>query len=73
MGVVDILLEDAHQEGIEKGRKEGIEKGIEKGLIIFIQNLLNTYPEWDNEKIANITNANVAMVENIRKEYSDKK
>ncbi len=67
------MLEDAHQEGIEKGIEKGIKEGIEKSLIIFIENLLNTYPEWDNEKIANITNANIAMVENIRKEYLDKK
>jgi flagellar biosynthesis/type III secretory pathway protein FliH len=82
MGVVDILIEDARQEGISQGIDQGISQGISQGLnqgisqgieqgmtqktIKVVENLINEFPEWSNEKVANLSATTLELVIAIR-------
>ncbi len=88
MGVIEILVEDARQEGIEKGINLGIEKGIdldiekgidlgvekgidlgvEKNKVDTVKNILQKFPEWDDEIIADLAGVSVDFVVSIRTE-----
>ena len=88
MGVIEILVEDARQEGIEKGINLGIEKGIdldiekgidlgvekgidlgvEKNKVDTVNNILQKFPEWDDEIIADLAGVSVDFVVSIRTE-----
>ena len=96
MGVIEILVEDARQEGIEKGINLGIEKGInlgiekgidlgiekgidlgiekgidlgvEKNKIDTVKNILQKFPEWEDEIIADLAGVSVDFVVSIRSE-----
>ncbi len=80
MGVVDILIEDARQEGIDLGIEKGIDLGIEKGIYLgieqktidVVENILSEFPEWDDEKIANLAATTVELVAHIRIKNKDK-
>jgi predicted transposase/invertase (TIGR01784 family) len=71
MGVVEIIIEDIRQESLAKGLEQGIEKGleqgIEKGKIILITNLIHQFPSWEDEKIADLAEVSVELVQDIRK------
>ncbi len=62
MGVVDILIADALEQGIERG----LEQGIELKTIKVVENLILEFPEWSNDKIANLAATNPEVVEAIR-------
>ena len=88
MGVIEILVEDARQEGIEKGINLGIEKGIDLGIekginlgiekgidlgveknkVDTVKNILQKFPEWDDEIIADLAGVSVDFVVSIRTE-----
>ena len=76
MGVVEILVEDARQEGIEKGIDLGIEKGIDLGIdlgveknkIETVKNILQKFPEWNDEMVADLANVSIETVLSIRNE-----
>jgi predicted transposase YdaD len=76
MGVVDILIEDARQEGIEQGIEQGVSQGIEQGLtqktIKVVENLITEFPEWGNEKIANLSATTLEFVVAIRERMNIK-
>ena len=50
----------------KKGQSQGIEQGIEQGKIQVILNILKSFPEWNNQKIADIANAEVNLVFQLR-------
>ena len=64
-------------EGLIKGRQEGIDLGIEKGIDIgvvkgrheVVTNILTKFPEWEDEKIADLINISVEIVAQIRKDF----
>jgi flagellar biosynthesis/type III secretory pathway protein FliH len=74
MGVVDILIEDARQEGISQGIDQGISQGLNQGIeqgmtqktIKVVENLINEFPEWSNEKVANLSATTLELVIAIR-------
>ena len=72
-------------EGLIKGRQEGIDLGIEKGIDIgvvkgidigvvkgrheVVTSILTKFPEWEDEKIADLVNISVEVVAQIRKDF----
>ena len=73
MGVIDILIEDAKTEGIEKGIEKGVEKGIEKNQREanqkFATSLIHS-TDFDNAKIATLVGVSEEYVARLRVELS---
>jgi flagellar biosynthesis/type III secretory pathway protein FliH len=65
-------VEIGEEKGIEKGIEKGEEIGIEKGATLkerkVIKNILTEFPNWDDEKIANLANSTIETVQAIRLE-----
>ena len=80
MSTYDSILDIGIEKGIEKGIEQGIEKGIEKGIeqgiekgatekeIKVVTNILIEFPEWEDEKIANLATSTIEVVKTIRAE-----
>jgi predicted transposase YdaD len=82
MGVVDILIEDARQEGIDLGIEKGIDLGIEKGIDLgiekgidlgiekntykIVENILQKFPTWEDNVIADLAATTETVVQEIR-------
>ncbi len=66
MGVVEIIIEDALQEGLKKG----IEQGDYKRMVSVIEKILISFPEWEDEKIADLSGANIDLVKEIRSRFN---
>lgn len=71
---------NAYDELIKEERAEALEQGIEKGISIgkeiaftekerqVVTNILQAFPEWDDEKIADIASSSVETIVSIRTE-----
>ena len=76
MSSYDNLIQEAEKKGIEKGIEKGmnlgIEKGIEKGASQkereVISNILAQFPNWDDEKIADLAVSTLEVVRAVRAE-----
>ena len=75
MSSYDHIIQEAKKEGfdsgiekgIEKGMNLGIEKGIEKERRV-IANILAQFPNWDDEKIADLAVSTLEVVRAVRAE-----
>ena len=79
MGVVEAVLNAAKEkgmkEGLEEGLKEGIQKGIEKGLSEgalektkkVVLRLIEQYPSWTDQQVADIVEMDIEFVREMRK------
>ena len=65
---------EGRQEGKLEGKLEGSQEGKLEGKlelsIQVIKNILAEFPQWDNEKIANLANSTVEMVKKVRAEIN---
>lgn len=74
MGVEEILLEQAKDQGIKIGEKKGLEKGVRKGRkkerleLSYILSKKLILKGESNEYICDLLDVDVEFVENIRKE-----
>lgn len=59
---------EAHEQGLEKGLEKGLEEGYMKNQRVVIKNMLTQFPDWDNDKVANLANSTVEMVKLVRAE-----
>ena len=87
MSTYDSILDIGIEKGIEKGIEQGIDLGIEKGIdlgiekgiergasekeVKVIKNILTEFPEWEDEKIANLATSTIEVVQTIRAEIED--
>ncbi len=65
MGVIDILIEDAKTEGIEKGIEKGVEKTLLEANLKFASSLIHS-TDFDNAKIATLVGVTEEYVANLR-------
>jgi predicted transposase YdaD len=80
MGIEEILIEDAREEGklegeiqgIEKGIERGIERGIEKGIVLLVSNVIKKHPKWSDAKIADLLEVNIEIVKSVRAELMNR-
>jgi hypothetical protein len=66
MGIQELILWHAKQEGIDQGIEKGIEKGIEQHIFDVVANILKSFPEWEDEKIADLAGTTAESVARIR-------
>jgi predicted transposase YdaD len=74
MGIEEILIEDARQEGEIRGEIRGEIKGeirgeirgIEKGFTLLISNVIKKHPKWSDEKIADLLEVSIDTVKSVR-------
>jgi hypothetical protein len=73
MSAYDSIIEMGMDLGIEKGMDLGIEKGASEKEIKVVKNILIEFPEWSDEKIANLASSTIEVVQTIRTEIEDLK
>ena len=61
MNAYDTIIKKAETKGRQEGKQE------------VVRNILAEFPQWSNEKIANLANASVETVKNIRAEMTTEK
>ncbi len=83
MSAYDLLIEKGIEkgieQGIEKGIKQGIKQGIEKGISLgeyqatrrVVISLLNKFPNWSNEEVAEVANTSSDVVATIKQEITN--
>ncbi len=69
MNAYDSLLRKERKEAKLEGRQEGASLKEQE----VIKNILAEFPQWDNEKIANLANSSVEIVKSIRAEIASQK
>jgi hypothetical protein len=62
----DIKTDLRYQQGVETGLEQGLEKGLSINAYKVIRNILEEFPDWDDEKIANLANGTIEAVRSIR-------
>jgi hypothetical protein len=64
------------EKGIEKGIEQGIEQGIEKGVDLkayeVVVSILEKFPIWEDDVIADLSKTDIAFVQKIRQELIEK-
>jgi len=85
MGIIELVkqhvIEEAKEEGKEEGLKLGIETGIEKGMTKgelararnVTKRIIEKYPAWSDEEVADLVEMTVSIVKKIRREMQKKK
>ena len=68
MSSYDHLIQEAKKEGIDNGIEKGIEKGANQKEREVIANILAQFPNWDDEKIANLATSTLEIVRAVRTE-----
>jgi predicted transposase YdaD len=68
MNAYDRLIGQAKQEGKQEGWQEGKQAGWQEGKQEIIKNMLTEFPNWSDEKIADLANASIDTVGAIRAE-----
>jgi hypothetical protein len=63
-------LKDATMTTYDMLIQKGIEKGIQKGKEEVVINLIKTFPDWDDDKIANLSATHITFVKAIRQKIS---
>jgi predicted transposase YdaD len=72
MGIEEILIEDARQEGEIKGIEKGEIIGIEKGIVLLVSNVIKKHPKWSDEKIADLLEVSIETVKSVRADLNKK-
>lgn len=63
----DIETDGLYLQGIEKGREEGIEEGIEVGLVQGIKKIMQKFPHYTDQYIADLFEISLELVQKVRK------
>ena len=70
MSTYDRLINEGIEKGIDLGIEKGIDLGVVKGRYEVVISILTKFPEWEDEKIADLVNISVEVVAQIRKDFT---
>jgi hypothetical protein len=76
MSTYDMAVQNGFVKGVERGIEQGIEQGIEKGIDLgadknarqVAKKLLLEFPTWGDDKVADLSNTTIEVVQSIRRE-----
>jgi hypothetical protein len=77
MGILELvkehLIEEAQQKGIEKGIEQGMTKGQLAKASRITQRVIEEFPDWSDEKVADLVEMQVSFVKKIRQKMQKDK
>ncbi len=66
MNAYDELIKEERAEALEQGIEQGIEQGFSKKELQVVTNILQAFPDWEDEKIADLAGSTIENVQSIR-------